>query len=195
MLMDTNTAIPATMGQVWVASAYVRLVAGTTTNFVAISIVQYFNDLAGTLLTTSGNNADAASLPTNAPLRTQRYACSSSPTNANTAFTSGCGLRLNVSTSQSYDFTLRVGAPQTELLNTTNLMPLIGGGWSCSNAIATSWQPDPVGTSRAVFVTDNATVTIHYYSGTSGTIPNNQPITCSVYMRDGGRRYLSLPGI
>ena len=168
LLTDTTTGIPAVSGQQWGTSVYCSLVAGSTANWVFFSLLGYFTSSTGTVLVNAGSTTDAASFPTSAPLRMQRYVNTTIPTNDSIACTAGVGIRIQVATGSPIDFTLRIGAPQAELLTSSpaNFVAPVGGSWVASNAVATNFQTDIVGTSHAVFVTDNAVSTTHTYQGT-----------------------------
>jgi len=154
MIFETGTAIPAVAGQQWVVSVYVRLVAGSLSGIAGFCLLTYYNNSAGTAIVTMGTTSDGSPFPTNAPLRTQRYTMTSSPApNASIVYHSGPGIRLqSLTIGNAYDFTLRIGLPQAELVANTplNMISPVGASWQQQAAPVTYWQPDCVGTSRAV---------------------------------------------
>lgn len=103
VLFEPYLQIPAVQGQSWVSSYYLQLVGGTLTNLVLSNRFAAWNSV-GTYLNDSMLNI----VPTSAPLSSQYFTHSWSPTHANTAYIQS-GLRLNA--LGVVDVTLRIGIP------------------------------------------------------------------------------------
>jgi hypothetical protein len=104
---DSSTGVPASNGQTWTASFFVKLAGGSLNNVtVQTSVVE--NDSGGNFLA----GADSATfVPTSAALSTQRVTQTRTNTNASTAFE---WARVRVNFAAAADITLRIGLPQLE---------------------------------------------------------------------------------
>lgn len=105
-----TTTIAAAAAQTWTASAFIRLVAGSYTNFSSPSIVIEERNAGGTFLS-SGLVAFTA---TTAPLTTQRATNTRILAGGTTAFVDMCYQGV-ITNGQAVDITLRIGWPQLEL--------------------------------------------------------------------------------
>jgi hypothetical protein len=115
------SAIAATSGQVWAGSFYWRVVSGSGPTVWQINWQEY--DSGGTALA-DVNVAVAA--PTTAALRTQRVVDTRTLAGGTTAFVRN---RVRIAfPAGTYDFTLRIGAPQLELgsFPTSPIFPAVG---------------------------------------------------------------------
>lgn len=124
IIFETNTGIAALTGQAWNSSFYCRLVGGSSANISACNILHTETDSGGAVVV---SGTTAIGIPTGAPLAGQRasgqYATSGGAT---TAFYHAA---LQVSTlAGALNFTLRIGAPQSELgsFTTSPVLPAIG---------------------------------------------------------------------
>ena len=110
ILPTTATAITASSGQSWTASAYVKLQAGS------------LNGLTNTLLSVNGRSSVGAGLestnttftPSSAALRLQRQTASITLANASTARISMTAFAANYANGVIIDATLRIGMSQLE---------------------------------------------------------------------------------
>lgn len=106
----TGNLSGAAAGQQWVASLFARLVGGSTTGLVGVTLELIERSSAGAFLISS--TLELRTLVSNAALRTQRYALSRTYDNAGTALHN---LRLGLrTTGPAYDITLRLSVPQLE---------------------------------------------------------------------------------
>ena len=104
--------IAATLGQTWTQSAFVRMIAGSTTNLAALALAIQCLD-AGTVIVES-SNASVLSTVTGSKLSVCRGSGAYTVANANTV-----SIRSQVTISYTnglaVDITLRIGLPQLEL--------------------------------------------------------------------------------
>lgn len=129
---EPNTQIAALTGQTWTNSAFVRLLAGTPSNNLALNVVEYTS--AGVFVVGSGVNISAVS---GAPLRTQRWTWTRTLSGGATV------AAVNMPISQSWpvgtvvDVTLRVGLPQIEQLGwmSSPIIPPVGSPNVSSRAV------------------------------------------------------------
>lgn len=105
---DSNLFFAASSGEVFTSSAYFRLIAGSLADATLTAEVRYFNS-SGTAVATTGQ----VFTPTNAALASQRSTVTATAV-ATTAFVY-TSLRFGTVSGSTYDFTLRIGAPQLEL--------------------------------------------------------------------------------
>jgi hypothetical protein len=109
---ESNSVAPASPGQVWSHSLYVRLVAGSVTG---VNLQVETRCIAsGTASSLTGALSGANIAPTGAPLASQRFSVQSAPAVTDTTSIQPT-FRIGVTTGVQYDFTLRFGAPQLEL--------------------------------------------------------------------------------
>jgi hypothetical protein len=141
MIFDSTTIIPASSGQVWTGSVYVKLIAGSLSG-LQVSL--------NTTEQPGGNQIGAFFTPTGAALATQRYAVTGTVTATGTSMVHFIRI-ITPTPPATVDVTLRIGAPQFEL-----------------GAFATSFIPTTtVAVTRAV---DAATFPVGaWYNTTSGS--------------------------
>lgn len=122
ILADSTTAISASPGQLWTASAFLRLVAGSLSN-VNVQLCLSERGAGGTNIGDSGVNVAV----TGAALGSQRFAVSRTLT-ASAASVTLKPLQLGIPSGVSVDFTLRIGWPQLEQWSTA--VTAVGGASS-----------------------------------------------------------------
>jgi hypothetical protein len=105
MIFDSTTIIPASSGQVWTGSVYVKLIAGSLSG-LQVSL--------NTTEQPGGNQIGAFFTPTGAALATQRYAVTGTVTATGTSMVHFIKIIMPAAPS-TVDVTLRIGAPQFEL--------------------------------------------------------------------------------
>jgi hypothetical protein len=120
-LPETSSA--ATIGQTFACSVYVRLLAGSTANITNLGFRIIENNSGGALV---GLANITTTMPTNAPLATQRLSTIYTMTGSGAAYIQP-GLRL-LFNAGAVDATFRIGAPQLErgLFATSVILPAIG---------------------------------------------------------------------
>lgn len=106
---ETTTQIAASSGQVWTASEYIKLTAGSLSNisFLGIGVIE--RSAAGGFL----DSTTAGITPTAAALISQRRSVTRTLNNASTAFITS-QLLISAASGVAIDFTLRIGLPQLE---------------------------------------------------------------------------------
>jgi hypothetical protein len=110
ILFEQVNVVAASPGQVWSASAFLSLAAGTLNGITAIRLeLREYNSVAATLRTTTTTFA-----PTIAALRGQRRKVEGVTLGASTAFVT-TSVEFFYSNAAAVDFTLRIGLPQIEL--------------------------------------------------------------------------------
>ena len=111
------STIAATSGQVWTGSFYWRVISGSGPNVWQINWQEY-----NSTLTSVADVNVAVAAPTTAALRTQRVVDARTLAGGTTAFVRN---RVRIAfPAGTYDFTLRIGAPQLEL-GTFATMPML----------------------------------------------------------------------
>jgi hypothetical protein len=105
----TDTAIAASSGQTWAASAYVKLQAGSLSNTSCLLEIREVNSGGGFLA-----NTGLTVVPTSAALKTQRSSLSRTLNNASTTNVRFL-IDLQTTNGAAVDITLRIGLPQLEL--------------------------------------------------------------------------------
>lgn len=124
-----GTSQAAVQNQVWAESFYYRLVGGTMTNVANVQTMIFSYTAAVGFL-----NAFSFTQPTmtNASLGSQRATGVATLVDATTAFTQPL-VQINLTTTAATDFTIRIGAPQQELVTVANsanatsvILPVIG---------------------------------------------------------------------
>jgi hypothetical protein len=109
ILAEATTQIPASSGQTWASSFYVRLVGGSTAGLTINNSI-FERNSGGTLLVST----NTVITPTNAALNTQRVSTTRTLTEATTAFVQQ-RVTLIPASGVAIDITLRIGLPQFEL--------------------------------------------------------------------------------
>jgi hypothetical protein len=110
-LFDIATFITASTGQTWSASKYIRLVGGTMTNVTGMQItIETFNSSSAQI---GEPNLTLATLPTSAPLASQRSSFAATLSGAVASIRTRTLIYIN--SGSAINFTLRFGAPQLEL--------------------------------------------------------------------------------
>lgn len=105
--LESNTVTSASSGQIWTASSYVKLVAGSLAN-TTLNLSLTERSVAGALLAVS----DVSISPNANTLSTQRFTNTRTLNNALTIYVNSA---IAFSTTGSCDFTIRIGYPQLEL--------------------------------------------------------------------------------
>jgi hypothetical protein len=108
---DGNTQIVAANGQTWASSFYARMVAGSTTNVVAVDNRIYYRDNTGTGLQEAGS--DFTSTVSAASLSVARRLQTLTGSNASIAYVNN-GVNITTTIGAAIDITLRIGLPQLE---------------------------------------------------------------------------------
>jgi hypothetical protein len=169
------SAIAATSGQVWAGSFYWRVVSGSGPTVWQINWQEY--DSGGTALA-DVNVAVAA--PTTAALRTQRVVDTRTLTGGTTAFVRN---RVRIAfPAGTYDFTLRIGAPQLELgsFPTSPIFPAVGSPAASTRGFDTATMSVAFGSNFTLFEefqTEARFAAVggsinHYVSADDGTTTN-----------------------
>jgi hypothetical protein len=107
LTFDALNFITAANAQTWTGAAYFKLVAGTLTNVILLSLTVRYNDSSGLSLTSQ----NSAFTPT---ASLERVTNTFTAANASTAFVAAT-LVANFTNDLPVDFTLRIGLPQLEL--------------------------------------------------------------------------------
>lgn len=118
------TQILANNGEDWVGSFFIKIVAGSITNFVSSRLSISGRDSAG--IAVSGQNTASFFTPTNAPLKTQRQQVTWKFTNANVVCLSS-DFRLDFEIAKPVDITFRLGNPVWEKANNAS-SPIVTTG-------------------------------------------------------------------
>lgn len=183
--------IQVALGQVWTYSTYLALTAGTLpTSF--INVVER-NASTGfiTSTNTSTNTMNAAY---------QRYSVTRTLNQPTVALVS-CGPRFSITSGQSYDFTIRIAAPQLELGVSTPSAYAPTSGAPASNGVGNWWldfdgvqtrldmSAVPIAGGAQGFVSAGVavktqTATTGYIYG-QGSISSTAPIWASLYYSTG----------
>jgi hypothetical protein len=106
LTFDALNFITAANAQTWTGAAYFKLVAGTLTNVILLSLTVRYNDSSGLSLTSQ----NSAFTPT---ASLERVTNTFTAANASTAFVAAT-LVANFTNDLPVDFTLRIGLPQLE---------------------------------------------------------------------------------
>ena len=132
-----DTAAPAAVGQTWTYSVYARAVAGTVPGGYVVGI-QDTNSGGGSI----GNSEAAQTLPSSAPLTTQRSSFTRTTATAGTAGARGYCYFVP-QTGVPVSFTLRLGAPQLEqgAFPTSPILPPIGAPAATARAADVATLP------------------------------------------------------
>lgn len=109
---DFATSIPATSGQTWTMSSYIKLASGSLTNITTIGTSFYGRDPNSNV---SGQTNFVSITPTTASLDTQRASCTFTFSNSSVAGILPVPLQFNYTVNNPIDATFRIGAPQLEL--------------------------------------------------------------------------------
>lgn len=141
----TTTEVAAAQNQTWTYSHFVRLVAGGLSGLTFRTLVSE-RDAGGAVI----GNTGSTTAPTSAALRTQRMAATRTLSSASAAAVVG-SLQVDVPNAAAIDFTIRLGAPQLEMLGwaSTPILPDAGSPASASRAREThTYSPYPRATDR-----------------------------------------------
>jgi len=145
---ETSTFIAAAIGQTWTSSAYLQLISGALPSGSAFIVAE---------VNSSGSFLAQGSTPNITPTSSlQRYSATYTTTNAACAFV-WTGLYIYYSNGVSYNFTVRIAAPQFELAALVGNLVLTSG--SIASSVVTNWIRN--------------STNIGAVSGTPGTLPNN----------------------
>lgn len=175
--LDSNSYVPATLGQTWTASIYARLVAGSITNLTGFNLSVNERDITG-----AGLNGNTVSL-LGATSAMQRYSVTrtfTSPAVERAAF----GLGFGATAGTAVDFTLRLYAPQLEI------------GPSPTSYISTSSAT--IARAPEIFTIP----TSGWYDSTKGTMladaygsqNSNQPNYSRIVGGDGSKAFIGFSG-
>jgi len=175
---DASTAIPAAIGQTWAGSFYGRIVAGSAANVTLLASVTEISSTSGYL-----GDSHVVFTPTSAPLVTQRNPVTRTLFETGVSYIS-LGFFMNYTAGLSFDFTLRIGAPQLEQGATVTSLMLPAIGTPAASSRAQDFPLLPVGswfnpnagtlTVEAMIPTLNPTNTMRLASLDDGTVNNRQ---------------------
>ena len=112
IIPESTTAIAAANGQIWAASAYIRLVAGTLNNFGALNL--WINETTAAGAGVKSNVGPNFPAITSASLSTQRQIYSVALTGGGTVGAVHPRIVFNTVNGVAIDATFRIGAPQME---------------------------------------------------------------------------------
>ena len=104
LFYETLAQIVASNGQIWSNSFYAKLISGTADSFVLV--IRELSSIGGNLGTGTQTFSPSSNL--------QRFTFTRTNANALTAFIRP-GLFVNLTNGATYDFTIRIAAPQMEL--------------------------------------------------------------------------------
>jgi hypothetical protein len=163
---DQQTSIPASSGQSWTLSHYLRLAGGSFANMTVQSFIRAFAaDGATVLESLVGSNIQGSI--TGAALSTQRFPYTVTLSNASDAFIQSAVRLVTGAAGSAVDFTLRIGMPQLE------------PGSSATTVIATSGSAASAASAAGLLVEEQRTNSIRNntmvgaVAGTPGTLPTN----------------------
>lgn len=116
---DAVGGIPATVGQIWTSSFFVRLIGGSLAN---VTVNRQLGEFSSSFVFLSGTSS--AIVPTAGALAQQRWQHTRTISSASVAFVAET-IFFSYTNGQPIDVTLRFGAPQLELgaTATTPLLP------------------------------------------------------------------------
>lgn len=167
------TGIPGSNGQVWTNSLYLRLVGGTLTNVTSFNVAASMRTAANGFIAADlvGSNF----LPTAAALPFQRFSATATLNQPTTAIMQP---RLNFTVvAGAIDFTIRIGAPQSELGTVANAWVSTSGAAVTTPVITPTLLMEPAATNS---IRNNTMVGAA--AGTPGTMPTfwNIPVVGAV---------------
>jgi hypothetical protein len=171
--LDACNGVTAAQGQTWVNSAYLKAISGTVPTQSLLGVREYATGCAGILVEDKSSNLTIAS--TALGTSRQPYTVTLSKPTTTTVIPE---LVFGVSSGTAYNFTLRIGMPQMEQVNTTTSQATTATSIIATSTVAVTRSADVYNqqpasyfdtTGTLNFANTNVARTNYTYNGSSWT--------------------------